>query len=338
MINFFQSPLREDIKTIVYGEQSFHINLFDKNYFGLIKQKKTWPLSLSWFQVLGIELPTHNPQRVREEINKIHQDFGHKRWNMFFQWGITNEILTFYNISHRSGDFAPGMRETRYKLEDWLEHQTGLIPSFRENMPLATVVIDTSKDNETLLNEMNSGAKSHVRKAINKEIDFHIAESHEYESFYEERYKVSQMKWFNIIKKETYIKLMKYLTENNCGNIFIASKDGVLLGWSIAVYQKDTLTYLYGFSNRDERFRNVGVHQFIKFKMFTRAREQGIQYMDLFGWAPTWFPEHPLTSVSAFKESLWGTKVEWYGNYDIILNPTLYYGAKTIYKWKNTWI
>ena len=68
--------------------------------------------------------------------------------------------------------------------------------------------------------------------------------------------------------------------------------------------------------------------------MFTRAREQGIQYMDLFGGAPTGFPEHPLTSVSAFKESLGGTKVERYGNYDIILNPSLYYGSKTLYQWR----
>lgn len=196
------------------------------------------------------------------------------------------------------------MRDTRLKLESRLHQHTNLIPSFRENMPLATVVIDTSKDDETLLNEMNSGAKSHVRKAINKEIDFHIAEPSEYENFYEERYKVSQMKGFHIIAKSTYLKLMHYLSEHNCGDIFMASKDGVLLGGSIAVYQSDTITYLYGFSNRDERFRNVGVHQFIKYKMFSRARENGYQYMDLFGGAPTGFPEHPLTSVSAFKESL----------------------------------
>ena len=99
-----------------------------------------------------------------------------------------------YNISHRSEDFETGMRTTRLKLEQWIHTQTGLKTSFRENMPLATVVIDTSKDDATLLNEMNSGAKSHVRKAINKEIDFHVAQVSEYESFYEERYKVSQMK------------------------------------------------------------------------------------------------------------------------------------------------
>jgi hypothetical protein len=40
MINFFQSALRKDIKTIVYGDKSFQITLFDKEFFGLQKEKK----------------------------------------------------------------------------------------------------------------------------------------------------------------------------------------------------------------------------------------------------------------------------------------------------------
>lgn len=128
---------------------------------------------------------------------------------------------------------------------------------------------------------------------------------------------------------------MKYITDNNCGNIFVAYKDNVLLGGSIAVYYEDTITYLYGFSNRNPKFRNIGVHQFIKYKMFHRARENGYQYMDLFGGAPTGFPEHKLTSVSAFKESLGGKKVERYGNYDIILNTPLYHLMRKLYQRKS---
>lgn len=334
MINFFQSPIRHDIKSIVYGEDTFSINLFDKEYFGIKKRKKIWPRSLSRFQVLGIEIPTNNSQWLSEQVHKIYNDYHTQSGNIFFQRWIINEIISFYNMSHRSDDFWLGMNQTRIKLEQQLYEQSGLIPSFRENMPLATVVINTQKNDEELLSEMNSGAKSHVRKAINKDIDFHIAKLNEYQNFYEERYTVSQIKWFNIITKETFLRLMDYLKSNNCGDIFIASKDGVLLWWSIAIYQNDTITYLYGFSNRDERFRNVGVHQFIKYKMFSRARENGFFYMDLFWWAPTWFLKHPLTSVSAFKESLGWTKIERYGNYDIVLNPTTYQISKWWYRKK----
>ncbi len=334
MYNFFQSIIRKDIKTIIYNEENFSITLFDKEYFWITKKKTIWPRSLSWFQVLGVELPTNNPAWIKEQVQKIYHDYHTSSSNIFFQRGIVNEILRFYNISHRSSEFWPGMRITRQKIEDRLYHDTGLVTSFRENMPLATIIIDTNKSDETLLKEMNSGAKNHVRKSLNHNIDFRTATPADYDTFYEERYKVSGFKGFNIIAKSTYIKLMDYLTTNNCGNIFIASKDGVILWWSIAVYHGDTITYLYWFSNRDPQYRNIWVHQFIKFQMFQRAREHNIQYMDLFGGAPTWFPEHPLTSVSQFKESLWWTKIERYGNFDIILNDPLYQILKRYYKIK----
>lgn len=334
MYNFFQSQIRKDIKTIVYKEESFSITLFDKEYFWLKKTKNIWPFNLSWFQVLWLELPTNNTERIKNQVEKIHKDYNKSYNNIFFQLWIVNEILRFYNISHRSPEFWPGMRKTRHKIEDRLYYDTWLVTSFRENMPLSTIIIDTSKDDETLLKEMNSWAKNHVRKSLNHNIDFRTAEPKDYEVFYEERQKVSWFKWFNIISKTTYLNLMNYLTTNKCGNIFIASKNGIILWWSIAVYQWDTITYLYWFSNRDPQYRNIGVHQFIKFQMFQRAREHNIQYMDLFWWAPTWFPEHPLTSVSQFKESLWGTKIEWYGNFDIILNWTLYEIFKQYHKRK----
>ena len=41
-------------------------------------------------------------------------------------------------------------------------------------------------------------------------------------------------------------------------------------------------------------------------------------------WSPTWFPDHPLTGVSAFKESLWWEKIEQRWSYDLVLNKWLY--------------
>ena len=66
--------------------------------------------------------------------------------------------------------------------------------------------------------------------------------------------------------------------------------------------------------------------------MFSRARDNGFLYCDLMGGAPTGFPEHPLSSVSEFKESLGGIKIEQYGSYDLVLNPVLYNFFKLYYK------
>lgn len=323
-MSFFQSPIRKHIKTVIYGEQAFSITLFDKEYFWIQKTKKFWPLWLSRYQVLWVEIPSNNMPRVQEEASRIYRDYSHDRKNISFQWGIVNEILRFHNVSHRSTTFAEWMKNTRIQLEHKIQQETGLIHSFRENMPLATIIIDVSKSDEELLKEMNSWAKSHVRKSLNHDMVFRVADKKDYERFYEERTKIAWYKWFNNISKKTYLQLMDYLTSEGCGNIFMVEKDGAILGGSIAVYDDKTITYLYGFSNRDPKYRNIGVHQFIKYHMFGWARERWLQWMDLFGGAPTGFEDHPLMSVSKFKESLWGIKVERYGNYDIILNPYLY--------------
>ena len=329
MYTFFQSPIWKDIKTLVYGDQSFSITLFDQEYRGITKEKKIWPLSTSWFQVLGVELPSNNIDRVREEVAKVYHDY-HTSWrNIFMQWWITNEIIRFYNVAHRSPSFAPGMQQTRQRIERWLQEETGLVPSFRENMPLANIIIDISKDDTALLKEMNSWCKDRVRKAIHHDITFRSADPSEYDHFYDEWSKIVNLKNFHNISRTTFHRLMAYLKANNCGDIFVAYKDNDMLGGSIAVYDDTSITYLYGFSNRNPQYRNIGVHHFLKFKMFTRGRERWLHYCDLFGWAPTGYDNHPLMSVSKFKESLGGTKIERYGNYDIILNPRLYGAFKT---------
>lgn len=333
MHNFFQTQLRKDIKTLVYQEESFSITLFDQEYRWLTKKKNFWPISLSWYQVLGVEIPYQNPQWINEEIKKIQHDFWQSRQDIFFQRGITNELVRVHNVSHRSGQFAPELKHARLALQEQLSIQHDLRPSFRENMPLSTIIIDTTKSDDILLSEMNSGARKHVEKAGKKWIDFCVATPSDYELFYAERLKIAWHKWFNIILYQTFLRLMDYLQANQCGDIFMAKKDGVILWWSIAVYTWDTITYLYGFSNRNREYRNIWVHQFIKFQMFQRAREHNIAYMDLFGWAPTGFPKHPLTSVSAFKESLWGQKIERYGNFDIVFNPLLY----KLFEWHHQW-
>jgi hypothetical protein len=80
MYNFFQSQIRRDIKTIIYKEDSFSVTLFDTEYFWIKKTKHIWPLWLSRFQVLGVELPTNNTERIKDQVQKIHRDYKTSPW------------------------------------------------------------------------------------------------------------------------------------------------------------------------------------------------------------------------------------------------------------------
>lgn len=106
--------------------------------------------------------------------------------------------------------------------------------------------------------------------------------------------------------------------------------DGEMIAGTICLFTDKLIYCPYGFFDR--KFSNIGVQHFLKFKLFSRARDNGFITVDTGGGAPTGFPKHELASVSAFKESLGGTKTELFGSYDIVLNKFLYWAFKLYYK------
>jgi lipid II:glycine glycyltransferase (peptidoglycan interpeptide bridge formation enzyme) len=108
--------------------------------------------------------------------------------------------------------------------------------------------------------------------------------------------------------------------------------DNVMIAGTICLFVDKLIYCPYGFFDRN--FNKIGVQHFLKFKLFSRARDNGFTSVDTGGGAPTGFPKHELASVSAFKESLGGTKSELYGSYDIVLHSFLYWVIKLRYKLK----
>ncbi len=323
MYNLYQSPLRNDINHKVFQKPMFEIKLFGKLHKGIIKEMKLGPLKFKWFQVLGVVLPD-DIEYVKKEVARIQKEYGDKFGCIMFQRWIINPMVQFENVSHRSKQFKEDMRNMRLNLRRWLTTATKMKLSIRENMPQANIVYEISKSDEQLLNEMNSGCKERVKKSIKKWATFRVASVDEYDQYYQDRKRLAWSKWFNIIPYESYKKLVDYIRENDCGDVFIAEIDGEIIAWSICIYDEHRIIYHSGFATREKKFRNIGAHHFLKFKIFWWARKKGLTYCDMLGGAPTGFHEHPLAWVSKFKEALGGIKIEYYGNYDIVLNPLLY--------------
>lgn len=277
---------------------------------------------------MGVQLPDDD-ERIKNEFARVRKELQKTYGNIFVQFGIINEIIRFDNILHKSSEFDADMRQARLDMQDTITKKYDLSLAFRENMPQSNIIYDVHKTDDELLAEMNSWCKERIRKAIKNELVFREAREDEYDRFYEQRNILSNYKWFNPVPKQDYLALIKYINDNSCWSLFIAEKDGDLVAWSICVYDADRIIYLYGFSNR--KYSNIGGHHFLKFKIFSRAREKWITTCDMMGWAPTWFPEHPLTGVSKFKESLGGTKIEMFGSYDLVLRPLWYRIMKRVY-------
>jgi lipid II:glycine glycyltransferase (peptidoglycan interpeptide bridge formation enzyme) len=113
----------------------------------------------------------------------LKQEWG----TAFIQLGIINEITSFENMSHRSGEFNDDVKKQRLTIQKQLFDDYGLQVAFRENMPQSNIIYDVSKTDEELIAEMNSGCKERIKKAMKKNISFRIARPDEYDVFYQKR-------------------------------------------------------------------------------------------------------------------------------------------------------
>ncbi len=326
MYNLYQSQLRKDIQEKVYHNPIFTVKLFGKDYFGTIKVKKIGPWKIQRYQLMGVQLP-NDKEYIRSEIAKIKKQFRKKCF--FFQWGIINEIVSFENSLHKSEEFREDMKQVRIGLQQILCSEYNLQTAFRENMPTAGIVYDTTKSDEELLKDMNESCRKRIKKSIAGGMEYRIIDKKHYEDFFYKRQKTAGIKWFNTISKMQYNNLLAYITHNK-GMLIGAFLKWELIAWTICLLDGTHIFCPYGFFDRE--FSNMGVQHFLKFKLFSRARDNWFARVDTGGGAPTGFPEHPLTSVSTFKESLGGTKIEQYGSYDIVFNGFLYRVFKQYYK------
>lgn len=325
MYNLYQSDLRKDIQQDVYHNPTFTVELFGKQYFWTIKIKKIGPWKLQRYQIMGVELPS-DKEYVRSEIEKIKKQFR-KKW-FFFQLGITNEIISFENSSQKSDEFKQDMKEFRLGLQKVLQLDYHIIPTFRENMPTAGIIYETNKSNEELLKDMNESCRKRTKKAIAQGLEYRIIDKKEYEIFFAKRQKTADAKWFNTISRRQYDALLQYISQEKW-MLIGAFLDGEMIAGTICLFDWSLIYCPYGFFDR--KFGNIGVQHFLKFKLFSRARDNAYKFVDTGGGAPTGFINHPLAGVSVFKESLGGSKIEYYGSYDIVLNPILYKLFKIYY-------
>ncbi len=326
MYNLYQSKLRKEIQHEIYRKPMFTVELFGKEYFWSIKEKNIWPFNLSRYQIMGIELPD-DQEYVQKELAKLRKSFR-KKW-IFMQLWIINEIVHFDNSMKKCPEFDQDIHDFRLWLQKILHHNYSLQTAFRENMPTASIIYDTKKSDEELLKDMNDSCKKRVKKVIAGGMEFRIIDKKDYEVFFDKWQKTADAKWFNTISKTQYEWLLKYIEKWKWMLIW-AFLDNEMIAGTICLFT-DTMIYCpYGFFDR--KFSNIGVQHFLKFKLFSRARNNGLSSVDTGGGAPTGFPEHPLASVSAFKESLGGTKTELLGSYDIVFNKFLYWAVKLRYK------
>lgn len=318
-MNFYQSNVWKSITKDIYKKPTFEIDIGWETLLWIQKKiRKLW-VELSWFQVLWANLYSF------EELDNIRKiivrDFWDKYSNIFFQLWFINNIKSWNFFYYFSKEYIEDVKSKRADISkniiwNWFEK------SFRENMPEATVYFDLNDWIDNIYKWFSKSSRNHINKWIKKWLYFIEANWEEYEKFYELWKETSCFKWFSIIDKDTFNNLIKYISVNNSWKLFLAKLEDEIVSWSLCLFEKDSIFYLYWATNR--KFWNVWWHHFLKYEILKRWISNMYRYVDLLWVSPTWQLDHHLIWVTRFKESLWWYKIDYYWNYDIVLNPYLY--------------
>jgi len=325
MYSFYQSSVRKTIQTEIYKKQSEEIMFCGKKYFAIKKEKKIWPLTLVWIQAMWIDF-SEPLNKVKTELTKVKKTYKKIYRNkpnkscMFFQFWVTTVASRFPNKKHNENMISDILRK-RKEIQNSIKN-LWLKKSFRENMPPANILYNTKKTPEQLMSEMNKHAKRYLKKAIKSDFVFSELNKCNYSNFYNKRKDTAQQKWFNIISYNLFIKLVNYLNKNNTWKIFIVKEKENIIAGSIFCLENNTITYLYGFSDR--KYSNSGAHYYLNFETMKRAHNNQYNIMDMMWWALIGDLNHELSGVSKFKESLGWKKEEYYWSYDLVISPIAY--------------
>lgn len=317
MYSFYQSDVRKTISKDIFKKEIFDVVLFWKKYWWVKKTHKYFWITLNWFQIVWIKFPNNfKKDEFKYELDNLKKSF-HSFNNIFFQLWFVSEISEPYI-------------ENRKNYEQNLQKEYELYRSLKENMPLASVIIDLQKEEKEIYSNFSKSAKRNIKKALKNDIYFKLANKNEIDEFYNLWHETSNKKWFNIYDKKTYLKLVNFLKNTWIWDLYIVKKDNKILSWSIEIIKNKESYYLYGATNRD--YTKLWSHYFLKYEMFKYLKQKWIKDIDLLWVSPTWYENHHLSWVSQFKHSFWWKHVEYIGNYDLVLNKVLYNILKKIKK------
>lgn len=315
MINFFQSALRKHLNHQIFGREIFEIQWNHATYRGIIKKKSVFGIPFKRYQIQGITL--ENTNQFSELAQSLKKQIKIDRTTLCIQVGCITTLTQF--PSHQASDleFSSDVAIQRKNIQQeikklWWEK------GVRENMPLSTILIDLQQQIR-----YNSQTVAKIKKAQKVWLQFTLAEDTEWMKFYQIWKTTSEEKGFHIMSQSTYEHFISYLITQHQGFLaLVKTPEGDIVSWSICVIVEKNIVYLYGATAR--KYGNIGGHQFLFSELIKWGKSEHHDMLDLFGGAPTGFPEHSLTSVSSFKEGFGGTKIEYVWNYDLVTNPLLY--------------
>lgn len=179
--------------------------------------------------------------------------------------------------------------------------------------PRKTLILDTTKSEQELLERMHSKTRYNIRLAEKKNIKIKKDKKY-FEDFWRLIQKITKRDGFHHHSKEHYEKLLKIPGTE----LFVVLYKDKIIAANIVLFYSKTAVYLHGAS--DYNYRSLMAPFLLQWQQILEAKKRGCNEYDFWG-----IDEKKWPGVTRFKRGFNGKEIEYVGAYDYVFKPLWYF-------------
>jgi len=207
--------------------------------------------------------------------------------------------------------------EPQKQINENLLKKSGFIKG-KDIQPRKTLILDITKTEEELLNQMHYKTRYNIRLAEKKGVEIRAKSQKSKVKNFEEFWRLLQQTAkrgnFRTHPKEYYKKMLEIIPETE---LFIAEYQNRVIAANIVIFYQKTAIYLHGAS--DYQYRNLMAPHLLQWKQVLEAKRRGCIEYDFWG-----IDEKKWPGVTRFKKGFGGKQVIYPGAYDLVFQPVWY--------------
>jgi lipid II:glycine glycyltransferase (peptidoglycan interpeptide bridge formation enzyme) len=198
-------------------------------------------------------------------------------------------------------------------------------------------ILDISKDEETLLKEMDKNTRYEIKKSEKEGVTFHTSTNMDdfpkFETLFQETVKRQK---FIPNPKAYYQKQFEILSSFNNYKIVWAQKDEQVISVALIGIFGDSAFYLHAASLNNREINKLMGPQAVVWGSIKMAKELNCKYFDFWGVAPTDDPKDQWAGFTRFKKGFGGYMFKTVRAHDLPISPE-YFVISMLEKYREVW-
>jgi len=222
------------------------------------------------------------------------------------------------------------------RILDLIRENWQVVKSPHDMQPRENFVIDITKPEEELLNEMKSKTRYNINLAQKKGVlvhssQFTVNDKSCIDEFIRLVKATAERKGIKFHVEDYYRKMVETIPENML-KLYCAEYNGKIIATNLVVFYGKTAIYLHGAT--DDEYRNVMAPYLLQWQAILDAKKAGCERYDFGGVKAG--SNNNWSGITKFKLGFsMNTKpVESLGSYDIVVSPVRYWAYRGLQKIK----